>query len=218
VTQCLYPSFERVRIYVAKHGDGYKIHDNGGAYLSAWAHGRDEPIINRALNQECKKYHLARIGDTLVAEALSREWLLSAILSVANASAAAATAAVARIVAAAEQELSERIEQTLIKTVGSAGFSKDVDIIGKSGGHRHFDFAIEVPDSEPILINGVSPHHGSISAKYVSFADTEGAASRKLAVFDRQLNTDDVALLQQVASILPIKGLARTTRGAIKYV
>src|SRR5215216_4419817 len=81
-THCLYPSFEPVRIFVAKVGDGFKIHDGGGAFMSAWSHGRDESLISRALQSECNRFHLALDDDRLVAEVPSKDWLLSAILGV----------------------------------------------------------------------------------------------------------------------------------------
>jgi hypothetical protein len=55
-----------------------------------------------------------------------------------------------------------------------------------------------------LLINSVSPHHNSVSAKYVSFSDTESPRENKVAVHDRPLVADDVALLQQVARIVPL--------------
>lgn len=213
-THCLYPSFEPVRVFVAKFGDGYKVHDGKGAFVAAWAHGRDEALINRALVAECSRYHLSVSSDAIVADVPSKDWLLSGILGVANASAAAATAVVARVVAAAEAALVDRIQAALIEAFGTSSFSKAVDIVGKSGGRRHFDFALKAGDHD-VLINGVSPHHGSISAKYVAFADTDGDQAHKFAVYDRTLEVDDVALLQQVASIVPIEAL---TRGAQRII
>ena len=217
-THCLYPSFEAVRVFVVRVGDGYKVHDGSGAFLSAWLHGRDEGLITKILKVECSKFHLGLIGRSIVADVHSNEWLTSAILGVANASAAAAHAAVSRFVTAAEEALVDRINQSLSEAFGPNGFSKGVDIVGKSGGRRHFDFSIHGASLGDILINGVSPHHGSVSAKYVSFADAEGDQDRKFAVFDKTLGTDDVALLQQVASIMPISSLSQGAKRAIANI
>lgn len=206
-THCLYPSFEAVRIYVAKVGDGYKVHDGSRAYLTSLAHGRDDGVITRSLEAECSRFRLKLAGDAIVADVPSREWLRSAILAVANASSRAAHTAVSKFAAAAEADLVDQISDTLIQTVGKRGFKRDVEIVGRSGGRRHFDFSILRPDGEDILINSVAPHHGSVSHKYVSFADTEGSLDDKLAVFERPLSIDDVALLQQVARIVPIRSL-----------
>ena len=44
-THCLYPSFDPVHAFIAKVGDGYKVHDGAGAFRSAWDHGRDVGLI-----------------------------------------------------------------------------------------------------------------------------------------------------------------------------
>jgi hypothetical protein len=140
----------------------------------------------------------------LVGEAVSEEWLHSAILSVANASALAANSAVAKMVVAAESALIKRIGSTLEKIVPAARIGREVAIKGRSGGERRFDFAIRREDKHSLLINGVSPHHTSVSSKYVAFSDSDGDREDKLAVYARPLETDDTALLQQVATIVPI--------------
>jgi len=216
-THCLYPSFESVRIYVAKTGDSFRVHDGGGAHDAAWLHGRDEGAISRALIKECSRFRLALSGETLVASGISREWLGSAILSVANASASAANTAVAKMIAAAEEMLVDRIQKALSDTFGVGGFKRSVEVKGKSGGARHFDFAVRGANDNDLLINGVSPHHSSISAKYVAFADAEGDQLHKFAVFDRRLETDDTALLQQVASIVPIGSLSRGAKRVLAH-
>jgi hypothetical protein len=209
-THCLYPSFEPVFVYVAKIGDGFKVHDGRGAFNSAWLHGRDEAAINRALTAECKRFRLKIAGDALVADVPSADWLVSGILSVANASAAAANVAVAKFAAATERNLADRIAEALSRSFAPATVHKEVELVGRSGGKRHFDFAINPGSERAILINAVAPHHGSVSSKYVAFADTEGHSSHKFAVYDQKLDADDVSLLQQVARIVPIEVLTNS--------
>jgi hypothetical protein len=67
----------------------------------------------------------------------------------------------------------------------------------------------------PLLINGVSPHRNSIAAKYVTFADTEADKGHKFAVHDRELHNDDVVLLQQVASVVPLRSLLAGAKRAL---
>jgi hypothetical protein len=123
------------------------------------------------------------------------------------ASALAANNAVAKMVVAAESALIRRIESTLEKIIPAARIGREVAIKGRSGGERRFDFAIRRNDRYSLLINGVSPHHSSISSKYVAFSDSDGDREDKLAVYSRPLQTDDTALLQQVATIVPIAAL-----------
>jgi hypothetical protein len=206
-THCMYPSFTPVHVYVAKVGDGYKVHDGAGAYETAWLHGRDHRLIVGAIEDECAHFHLSLSGKTMVADVPSIDWLSSAILSVANATALAAHAAVVKIVAVEEEALVDKIGAVLNDKFSSHQIARDFDVRGKSGGTRHFDFAILLREND-ILINGVSPHRASIASKYVSFADTDAELEYKLAIHDQTLATNDVALLQQVASIVPLTSLS----------
>ncbi len=206
-THCMYPSFETVHVFVAKLGDGYHVHDGDGAYQAAWAHGRDEALIRRELRSEAARFRLELADRSLSISVRSADWLGSAILAVANASAFAARSAVSKLNAAAEEALFDKIERSLSR-LGNGKLHSKVEIKGRSGGVRHFDFAIFGSGSGDIFINGVSPHHGSIAAKFVAFADAPADNSNKLAVYDRPLSTDDVSLLQQVATVLPLKSAA----------
>jgi hypothetical protein len=218
-THCLYPSFESVFVYIAKVGDSYVVHDGGGAYRTAWTHGRDSALIRRALSAEADKFRLNCFGDSIISPDVSSEWLQSAILSVANASAGAANRAVSRMVQSSEAALIENIDVALAKTIGRAHIAREFVLRGKSGGERRFDFAIRTGGDEyNFLINGVFPHHASVSAKYVAFADADLGRERKLAVFDHELETDDTALLQQVASIVSLPSLPAGARRMISHV
>ena len=206
-THCLYPSFETVRVFVAKVGDGFTVHDGAGAFNTAWLHGRDGELIGKSLSQAAERFHLIVAGKALVARANSLDWLTSAILSVANASSLAAHDAVDKIVTAQEEALVDRIGNTLAQVVSPRHLSKNVNIKGASGGMRHFDFVVDRESPQPIFINSVTPRRNSVAAKYVSFADTEADRRFKLAVFDRELEIGDTALLQQVASVVPLTSL-----------
>jgi hypothetical protein len=216
-THCLYPSFEAVRVFVAKVGDGYSVHDGSGAFNIAWLHARDEAMILTSLREACSRFHLTLLDKAIVAKVASIDWLTSAILSVANASSLAAHDAVAKIVAAAEEALIDRIEHDLARSFGPKSYEKNVDIRGMSGGIRHFDFVMARRSPVPLLINGVSPHRNSIAAKYVTFADTEADKGHKFAVHDRELHNDDVVLLQQVASVVPLRSLPVGAKRALSY-
>jgi hypothetical protein len=181
-THCLYPSFEAVHVYVVKVDNKFIVHDGGGAERASWLHGRDHHGITREINKQAERFHLENFEGRLVGEAISEEWLPSAILSVANASALAANNAVAKMVVAAESALITRIGSTLEKMVPAARIGREVAIKRRSGGERRFDFAIRRDDKHTLLINGVSPHHTSISSKYASFSDSDGDREDKLAL------------------------------------
>ncbi|MCE7999967.1 MAG: hypothetical protein HEP70_13985 [Rhodobiaceae bacterium] len=208
VTQCLYPSFDPVNVFVVKYGDGFKIHDGGGAARCAWIHGRDGALVNNALSRSAALYHVELVEETIVAEVPNLDWLLNAVLATANASANAARSIVEHSVASAEATLKDRIFDTLVGYVPKRRITKDYSYVGRSGKPHHFDYAVRENGSDVLLMSAVSPHHVSVAAKYVAFSDIEATnLLGRYAVYDRQLDQDDVSLLQQVAEIVPLRAL-----------
>jgi hypothetical protein len=207
VTHCLYPSYDSVRVFAAKFGDTYIVHDGGGARREAWLHARDDVFIGRSLSAMADRYHLEILNGSLVAKDISEDWIHSAILSVANASSLAAADALVRSATAHVDDLPERINEVLVRTVGPGHVARDFTTKGSSGGNRHFDFAVRIRDEFDIFINAISPHKGAIYSRYVSFADTAGAVDHKYGIFDAQLDTSDVALLSQVSLVTPFAAL-----------
>lgn len=211
ITHCLYPSFEPVEVFVAKVGDGYVVHDGGGAVNSAWLHGREE--IGKILSKECARFGVDHRNGLAEARVANADWLRSAILAVANASAAAAATSLERVAVAAERVLADRIFDTLKRVVPKNNIAREFEHRGGSGKRWRYDFAASVP-GHLFLVNAVSPHHVSISAKYVAFADlpANDTAVEKIAVFGRKLETADVSLITQVATLVPVEALERGVR------
>lgn len=216
ITHCLYPSFEPVSVFVARFGDGYAVSDAGGAVAAAWIHGRDD--IRKILKREAVRFGVEAAGDSIQAEAASLEWLRGAILAVANASSSSARYAVERAVLANEKVLAERIYEALARVVPAQRIAREFEYRGASGKNWRADYAV-VTDSNRLIVNAVTPHHASISAKYVAFADIEsdGNSVEKFAVFERPLESDDKSLITQVAALVPIKSLAAGTRRALAH-
>lgn len=209
-THCRYPSFDPVNVFIVGYGDGYKVHDGGGAIRSAWDHGRDVPLIRRMLARQAISHHLSLVEDSLIADVPSKDWLASAILSVANASSAAAHAAVERIVIAAEATLRELIYQILLETVPMPKIQKEHEFRGTSGKRHRFDFAVQRDADEWLVLDAVAPHPVSIASKYVAFSDTKAPSSPivgRFAVYDRPLEPEDASLLAQVADLVPFASL-----------
>lgn len=211
-THCLYPSFDPVHVFVARLGDGFRVHDGGGAVKSAWMHGRHDSLIRKVLSRQAIKYQIVVDGNCLVANIPNRDWLCSAIMAVANASASAAHIALDRMVSATERVLKDRILDVLRSTITHSEIKTEYTATGKSGKVHHFDFAVQEPDNSLLLISAVAPHHISVSAKYVAFSDvlhrTDGRIDR-FAVHDRELDESDISLLLQVAEIVPITSLKK---------
>lgn len=216
-THCLYPSFERVRVYVSRFGDGYRVSDAGGAARCAWDHGRDTKLSTRLLGREAARYSLTVSDHALVAEASSHDWLYAAILAVANASAAVAHTAVGKSSAASEAVLRDKIFTHLTHVFSPKEIGSDFEVAGKSGDLRHFDYGVRASNDNLLLLSAVAPHHSSIYAKYVAFADTSdlGPNVSRFAVYDRALDRGDASLLLQVAELVPIASLEPGARRAV---
>jgi hypothetical protein len=219
-TQCLYPSFDPVTVFVARVGEVYRVHDGGGAERSAWTHGRDDQLIRRMLARHAARYHIKVVDGRLEAEAPGPDWLLSAILAVANASANAANAILERTIAAGEGALRDKVYDVLSKALEPKTVLRDFPFIGRSGKEHRFDFAIRRRHEGLMLIDTVLPHHVSVSAKYVAFADARFDSSKQIcrfAVYDRPLDKGDASLLQQVADLVPFRSLEPGIKRALTY-
>lgn len=210
-TQCLYPSFEPVEVFVAKLGEGFVVSDMGGAANSAWLHGRED--VEKIIAREALRYGAEARGGVVEARVPSADWLKSAILAVANASAASAIRALERAQLSAERELSDKIFDALVRVATRANVAREHLHRGSSGKQWRYDFVANIKN-EMILLNAVTPHHASISAKYVAFADLPANDDQiaKMAVFERPLDTSDASLMTQVATLVPIGSLESGVR------
>ncbi len=182
-TQCMYPSFDPVAVYVVGYGDGFKVHDGGGAIRAGWDHARDAHLVRRMLVRQAAAYHLKMVDDSLVVEVPSKDWLASAIVAVANASASAAHSAVASAVNAAEAALKDRIYQILSETVPVPRIRRAYELAGASGKLHSFDFGVQREHDGWLVLDAVAPHHVSISSRYVAFSDTREASSSIIGRF-----------------------------------
>lgn len=207
-TSCLYPSFEPVKIFVVKVGDGFRVHDGGAARQIAWSHGRDHSISDRQIVAQAEAFGISFEDGTLIAKVSSSEWLESAILSVANAASFGAQKAVEKIIRAAEESLQNRIYETLKDFVPEKDLAKEFHFKGESGKDHVFDVAVGYDSDVITLIDAVTPHHVSVSAKYVAFADMKSRPNMDgIVVHDNHIQSEDKLLLQQVAEVLPFAGL-----------
>ncbi len=215
-THCLYPSFETVSVYVVRFGDGFNVHDDGGAVRSIWDHAGEISIAKQAMAHQAALYGLKVIENKIVAGVPSIDWLFAGIVSVANASAAAAYEAIGsdHTPSVRENDLKEQIYSVLKETVSEIKIAKDYTLAGNSGKKHRFDFAVQRPSDGWLLMDAISPHHVSIAAKFLAFSDIQsidGGIGGRLAVYDksRPLHTEDEALIQTVADLVPVSALQK---------
>ena len=206
-----------MHVYVVNEGGRFRVHDGGGAYKAAWAHGRDEKAIVRALEIAASHYHLECIHDNIVSPSVEGGWLKNAIVAVANASAVAANRVAEKASSATEKDLAIKIEGALISKFGQSAVARAYPLIGKSGGARRFDFAVRRHGEFELFINAVTPFKASINSKFVAFADTDPDSRHKFAVYGDRLETSDVALLESVASLVPVDSVVKGVERVFSY-
>lgn len=208
VTHCLYPSFDQVSVFISRWGEGFRITDGGGAVRSAMMHGRDDAALQSAFKKARARYSVASRNGLMIFEAESQEWLYSAILAVANASAMAASLAADHVLAAIERDLRTRIYEELRKVVPERNIATEYEYTGSSGKTWPVDYAVVA--GTRLLIKAINPHPISISANYTAFGDI-GANDNipRFSVFDplRPLKQEDGALMRQVAELVPLPSL-----------
>jgi hypothetical protein len=93
-TDCLYPSFEQVKVSVGTRDNIFVVSDCGGVVATVLAHGKQGTAIPQALAKIAKRHRLQTHNNYLEAEVPSIDWISAAVLSVANASAIAAFEAI----------------------------------------------------------------------------------------------------------------------------
>jgi hypothetical protein len=210
----MYPSFDPVCVFVLGIGTDYEVHDGAGAVRSAWDHGRDLSSVRKLLTDYGTAHRLKVKDDALVARVASADWLLPAILTIANVSAEVARAANENAGLTVESTLKDMIYPVLTRVVPPRSIAREFALRGESGKTHRFDYAIQVRRDISILMDAVSPHPVSIAAKYVAFADTKlnDAVIGRYVVNDRPLASDDSSLILQVAEILPFQTLEESVR------
>lgn len=209
-THCLYPSFEPVSVFIISSKVGFEVHDNAGAVTSAWLHGRERSAIGKILAKSARTYGCDFDKDVISCRAFEQKAIYGAILSVANASADAARAAVGKEAAQSEESLVERTHGVLQRSPQKLELRKEFEYPGKSGKHYKFDIAA-FRDEDLALFEIVLPHPYSIAAKYLAFSDTETRSGLyKYAIYDRVLPPEDRALMSNVADLVSFTSFVKS--------
>jgi hypothetical protein len=209
-THCLYPSFEPVSVFIVSSKVGFEVHDNAGAVTSAWLHGRERAAIGKILAKSARIYGCDFDKDVISCRAFEEKGIYGAILSVANASADAARAAVGKEAAQSEESLVERTHGVLEQSPQKLELRKEFEYPGKSGKHYKFDIAAFRGD-DLALFEIVLPHPYSIAAKYLAFSDTETRSGLyKYAIYDRALPPEDRALMSNVADLVSFASFVKS--------
>lgn len=214
-TDVVYPSFDQVCVHVTRVSEGYRISDGGGAVSSAIIHGREDGVIENALKSAAQRFGVEARGGEIAVVIPSLDWMRSAVMGVANASAHAAHAAVDHVAKAREAALHEKIYAQLAAAVPESRIRKGYEYQGESGRTWKAEYAV-VGNAPPVLVRGVVPHPSSIVHTYAGFGDLNRTSGLKaLAVHDQPLSADDAALLRQVSDVVALRGVGKAASQAL---
>ncbi len=209
-TQCVYPSFEPVEVYIVKFGDGFVIHDNGGAGRIAWTYGIGDRTVLNPAKKAASEFGCTFERGQITCSVDSEEWVWSAITAVANASADAARAAVGKTRIPKEQGMITRAKRVFDQAKWKPETILGFDVPGKSGKIHKFDLAV-LSEGTTAIVDAVVPHPNSIAAKYLALADAENQPGfYKYALYENDLAVEDKSLLSNVADLIHIKALVGT--------
>ena len=206
-THCLYPSFEQVFVYVVGLGDGFIVHDGGGAAREAWVHGAEPRTVFAASRASAAAFGCEVVSDQIRVVVPSIEWLWSAHVSVANATSDAARAAVGKSRMTKEESLIRRAKAAFDSAVWKPETKLEYKYVGKSGKVHTFDLAVQ-SGARIALVDAVIAHPNSIASKYLAFSDTEASSGvYKYALYDGELSSEDKSLLSNVADLINIRSI-----------
>jgi len=209
-TQCLYPSFDPVEVFVVGRGEGFIVHDDGEAARASWSNGVDERSVQRSLDAAAQYFGCETSGVQIRCEVPSQEWLWSAIASVANASSEAARSALGRVRQSREVSLIRKTKAIFDSAQWRPTTKLEFSYPGRSGKVHTFDLAVE-SGRKLALIDAVVPHPTSIAAKFLAFSDTETRPGvYKYALYEDELSQEDKALISNVADLIRYKALSGT--------
>ena len=209
-TQCLYPSFEAVDVFIVGHGEGLIVHDDGEAARTAWLYGAEDRTVHKALSSAAQSFGCEVAGVQIRSEIPTHEWLWSAVAAVANASSDAARASLGKVRQTKEIGLIRKTKAILDAAKWRPETKLDFSYPGRSGKMHTFDLSVE-SDNKLALIDAVIPHPTSIAAKYLAFSDAENRPGLyKYALYDDDLSQEDKSLISNVADLIKFKAISGT--------
>lgn len=209
LTHCMYPNFDQVAVYVQTHLDGFLVHDGGAGYDFAFDEGYHATAVKGLMRDYSGFYGADTDGHRIFARAISPEWLPSAVMSVANASAGSATALVngAADDRAEDKEFRERAFLVLCDAFKSEHVPRRIKRRGRTGKLYTFAFGVTYKNSIA-LVDTVTPNALSVASRFTSFSAVGGRKDfGTFLAYKRALSNEDAALLAEVADIVPLESL-----------
>lgn len=206
-TTCLYPSFEVAHVLVRKFGDGFVVSDEGEGVSIAVAHGQVSSVADKVFSSFAKRFGLQFQNTVLSVKIESSDWLLSAILSVSNASTQACCRASEEARPIVIEDAKMALYDRLHYSKPGMELIKEYEARGESGRRYNVDVAM-IQGENRLFFEFVSSHKNSVNSKYVMFSDVgRDEKSDNVAVYVDDLDSADQILLQSVADVAPFNGV-----------
>jgi hypothetical protein len=169
------------------------------------------PNPDRFLRRFCTK-GIGAIDGKLVSPAVPAPQLTSAVMLVANASAAAAHWGVEHLKVKRHRDLRAALYGSLAKHFAAERIERQGHLFGKSNKRYRFDNVVTLNASHKLVVDAVQPDPNSINSRTVAHLDVRQLEDPNIIqriVYDQEEDWDsaDLNLLQMAATLIPLSHL-----------
>lgn len=211
-THCLYPSNAAVTVFISGGGkDGATVSDDGGAIDELSTHNRIVDRPDRFLARFCRPVGLEAKQGKIISPVVPFEQLPSAVVFVANASAAAARWGFEHIKYRRRRDLRKELHALLV-----GRFTEEMvfesRLQGKSSRSYRFDQIVRLGEDRKLIIDPVAPDPNSINAHAIAHMDVGQLEDERIIqrlVYDdeEEWKAADLNLLQMASTLVPFSRL-----------
>ncbi|MDR9758813.1 hypothetical protein RJJ37_04055 [Rhizobium redzepovicii] len=210
VTPLLYPGGSRVVLRFQESPEGYFISDLGAGRREADLMDGDT-IFTKIAKAAAERFGVRFDSDMIFDIEVPREALVSAAISVANASKEAVDHTAARVSERRAMDQRDRLWSRLAAAFPGAYVAREIMVQGASS-HWNFDAMIQVGEHQS-LFDLVAPHPASVHAAVSKFLDVkdlgENSPVRVAVTVDKE-HTPHLPLLGRTAKIIQLNSAVET--------
>ena len=211
-THCLYPSNAGVTVFVSGGPNAAIVSDEGGAIDELSTHNRMVLGPDKFLRRFCRSSGLKAEQGKIYSPAVPAEKLHSAVVLVANASAAAAHYGVGHIKLHHRRDLRKELRGILERSFERDRVETDRELVGNSSRPYRFDHVIRINANRLLVIDAVLAEANSINAHAIAHIDLGQVEDENIVqrmVYDDQdeWRSADLNLLQMASTLVPLSGL-----------
>lgn len=165
----LYPSGSSAAIEVMFNNGKCFVSDLALGQMEAEMHGADS-FYDGSARKAAERFGVRYDGISIFAMWASIDNIEGAIASVANASVAAAVAAIHKAVEEKEKRKNTELFERVSKLFGRDAVSKEEDLIGRDAVWEAHN-VVSLPTGKKVVFEFISENQNSIASKYMMFSD-----------------------------------------------